>query len=387
MKKSFSLALRRAQLRPSPSFRLIPIADVAELDRRNLPDAGRESGWAGALAPTEPGWRRAQLVGAETVGLLESVARLRAAPAGCDDQVIARLLLDGVLELEWNGGCVSGPAAHPLCFASRPPRSRGWLGRLSLHALEYAAALGVHRPRTLAERLYRYNTLPASPQWRRRLPDAAAVARLVAGRSARVRVSRGWTTFTSADPGAPVWEVWERTGAPEPAPGRPTYKLYLSPEVTGVGDASRALRALPPACAPFALKQGGDLVTLLRSEKVVAYYTGLDELREAADRLATSLRGMRAQGVPFTVELGGSGLLSWGADPGDFAEPPGPLRQTSWRRWITARLGTALASALSAGAPVPAWQYALDRVSLDGVDPRSWTPPAWFWENGSRVAH
>jgi hypothetical protein len=119
----------------------------------------------------------------------------------------------------------------------------------------------------------------------------------------------------------------------------------------------------------------------------VAYYTRLDQLEAAAERLSATLRGLRAQGVPFSVALDKSGLLSWGADPGDRAEPPGPLRQTSWRRWVTARLGTALGSALAAGAPVPAWHFAIDRLSLEGVDPRRWTPPAWFWHPDPHVDH
>jgi len=386
MKSSFAGLLRSAALRLSPRFRLAPIAEIAALDQRNLPDAGRGSGWAGALVPVETGWRRAQLVSAETIGLLESLGHPARAPGRFDARVLARLLLDGVLELDGNGGTLSGPEAHPLCFPATRPAPRGALGRLSLQALQYAAALGTSRPRLLAERLYRYNSQPASPAWRRRIPDRAAAERVL-GPGALPRRAPGWTGFTSAEPGAPVWHVWERLGAGPPAPGAPSYKLYLSPELDGVAEASRALRGLPARCAPFALKQGGDLVTLLRSEKLVAYYTRLDQVEAAAERLARALRGMRAQGVPFTVALDASGLLSWGADPGDLAEPPGPLRQSSWRRWVTARLGTALGSALAAGAPVPAWHYAIDRLSLEGVHPRRWTPPAWFWHPGPHGDH
>jgi hypothetical protein len=303
-----------------------------------------------------------------------------------EPRIIARLLLDGILELDWDGRTLSGPEAHSVCFPATLPKPRTALGRLSLQGLQYAAALGSSRPRLLAERLYRYNSRPASPAWRRRIPDQGAAARVL-GPGALPRRAPGWTSFTSAEPGAPVWHVWERAGALVPPPGAASYKLYLSPELDGVAEASRALRALPARCAPFALKQGGDLVTLLRSEKLVAYYTRLDQLEAAAERLSATLRGLRPQGVPFSVALDKSGLLSWGADPGDRAEPPGPLRQTSWRRWVTARLGTALGSALAAGAPVPAWHFAIDRLSLEGVDPRHWTPPAWFWHPDPHVDH
>lgn len=368
-------------MRAARAYRFVPIEAVSELDRTSLPQGGAGSGWAGALVPEEAGWRRVQLITPETRALLASLRAEPRMPAGFDLAVLARLVLDGILELECEESFRSGPAAHGLFFPAEPPVPEGTVARLSLAALQYATALGNLPPRLLTERLYRYNTLPLSPEWRRRLPDARAVARLLeAGAPPRLRRhAPAWTTFTSAEPVGPVWEVWERTAAPAPQDEAPTYKLYVSPPVAGVGEASRALRALPAACAPFALKLGGDLPTLLRSEKLVAYYLELDQLLEGAARLGASLRGMPAQGVPFTVELEAGALLTWGADPGDVAEPPGPLRQTSWRRWITARLGTALATALAAGTPVPAWHYALDRVALEGVDSRRWTPPAWFF--------
>jgi len=381
--------LIRAPLRAVAGFRFVPIAAVSALDRASLPDAGAQSGWAGALTPEQPGWRRAHLITQETVELLDSLRHAAPIPAGSDPAGMARLVLDGIVEVEHAGEFRSGPAAHSLFFPSEAPPPSGPLGRLSLEALQYAMVLGTVQPLVLAQALYRYNTLPASPQWRRRLPDARAVARLLdAGRLQGKRRGRSaWTRWVSADKG-PVWEVWERRRAVLPPPGAPTYKLYVTPPVAAIAEARAAVLALAGTPgAPFALKLGGDLLTLLRSEKLVAYYTTLAELREGAARLRSALAGLPGQGVPFTAELGAGRLLSWGADPGDLAEPPGPLRQTSWRRWITARLATALATALAADSPVPAWQYALDRVSLDGVDPLGWTPPAWFWNGFESHAH
>lgn len=381
--------LASARVRAAACFRFVPIEAVSALDRGNLPDAGAESGWAGALAPDGSGWRRAHLITRETVDLLASLRRAPALPAGFDPAAIARLVLDGILEIEREGEFLSGPAAHSVFFRAEAPVPVGPLGQLSLDALQYAAVLGTAKPLVLAQCLYRYNTLPASPQWRRRLPDAPAVARLLDdAQLPGVRRGRSaWTRWVSEDKG-PVWEVWERTNAAIPPPGAPTYKLYLTPPVEAIAEARRAVLELAGTRgAPFAMKLGGDLLTLLRSEKLVAYYTTLDELREGAARLRSALGGLPGQGVPFTAELGAGRLLSWGADPGDLAEPPGPLRQTSWRRWITARLATALGTALAAGTPVPAWQYALDRVSLDDVDPQSWTPPAWFWNGFAIHAH
>lgn len=132
------------------------------------------------------------------------------------------------------------------------------------------------------------------------------------------------------------------------------------------------------------MKVGRDQHTVLRPDKLVAYFTSLDGVQEAATRLGTALTGMPAHGVPFTVGLTEDGLMSWAADPTDSIEPPGPRRRESWRTWVTDHLATAMASALDAGAPVPAWHYALDRVALDGVDPGRWAPPDRFTRRADR---
>jgi hypothetical protein len=89
-----------------------------------------------------------------------------------------------------------------------------------------------------------------------------------------------------------------------------------------------------------------------------------------AARLARALQGYSAHGVPFTAELGGDGLLSWGRDP-----PPDPAhgRQTlCWRSWITSRLAEGLmASAPVSGDPCA---EALSRIVSAGVDASTWAP-------------
>jgi hypothetical protein len=55
----------------------------------------------------------------------------------------------------------------------------------------------------------------------------------------------------------------------------------------------------------------------------------------------------------------------------------------SWRAWLTHRLASALAQAArEQAADVPAWQFAMDRVSLDGVNVAEWIPAARVKSNG-----
>jgi hypothetical protein len=121
-------------------------------------------------------------------------------------------------------------------------------------------------------------------------------------------------------------------------------------------------------------------VGLLRPDKIVAYFPDFERLAKAAEAVSARLGGVPAQGVPFTSEIGGDGLLSWGMDP-----PASELAawggRESWRLWLTHRLARALLAARSAEGLEP-WRFALERVRLEGIDTASWTPAASLWSRG-----
>jgi len=133
-------------------------------------------------------------------------------------------------------------------------------------------------------------------------------------------------------------------------------------------------------------KIGADLAGLLRPDKIVAYFPDFDALARAAQILCERLDGLPAHGVPFTAEIGGGGLLSWGMDPPrDEALPwSGP---ESWRIWLANRLARALLDARAQtgtvetdpaplNPPLAPWRFAVERLRLEGVDTDSWTPGA-----------
>ncbi|MGH7562650.1 MAG: hypothetical protein ACRENB_16710 [Gemmatimonadales bacterium] len=331
--------------------------------------------------PSGDGWRRVQLVSRQTVELLDALREPRGISSVTED-ALPRLVLDGLIEIESGGVTHSGPAAHSLFFhADTAAGPDGPLARLSIEALQYSAATGLTEPRALADRLYRHNSRPLSPAWRARLPDAASVSRLLeAGRrGAAARRRRSHDAVLESAGGRGVWRVWDRDGALQPSRSQVTFKLYVSVGLPAVGQALHATLALfDTKSAPFSIKVGRDLATLLRPDKLVAYFVRHEDLVESAARLARELGGMPAQGVPFTAVVDGSLLLSWAADPAIASEPPGPLRRGSWRGWVVTRLGAALATGNAAAGVVPPWRFALDRVSLDGVDPRTWTRADWL---------
>lgn len=256
-------------------------------------------------------------------------------------------------------------------MSSRAVNAAG-LSRLSRRAVEYAAALALDDVAELAGRLYRYNSLPVSPAWRRRVPDERAAIRLLAldrraARGGRRAASAGDTHRRA------IWQVWDAAAAPS---RRPTCKLYISPAPAETGEACLALLAeLGRPQGPVSVKVASDPASLLRPDRLIGYFATRAACLETARRMVPALAGMTAQGVPFTVPIGRSGLLSWGVDPPLELERSLPAGQRSWRGWVTARLAAAIVATRghAAGAAVAAG--ALTRLRAEGVDTRRWTPP------------
>ena len=119
-------------------------------------------------------------------------------------------------------------------------------------------------------------------------------------------------------------------------------------------------------------KVGRTLEGIARPDKLVVYLSHRDDLLEAARQLGPALSGLHAHGVPFTAEISGDGMLSWGIDP---PEGRSASRGGSWRAWVTERLAEYLAAA-GPGATAEPWRVALERLRLDGIDVRTWVPSA-----------
>lgn len=303
--------------------------------------------------------------------------RMLAPPGSRAAETLAGLVLDGVLEIEHRGRFVSGPAAHVALFGAESeelqPTSR--LARLSASALRYGHLLGFSDASALAARLYRFNTLPASPRARRRWPNASAVA-------AFLEVDRYLAGALSLAPAraSGAWLTWRHRGTRRPSQSQPHYKLYVSPVAEHLRDAFDEVMGLAAEIRAFECKIGCDLGGMLRPDKLVVYFRSFGDVRAAGDRMARALAGMQAQGVPFTADLAGDGLLSWGADPPRARFGAARHGGASWRTWVTRRLAEALVHAQRSGPdPVPPWRFARDRVALMGVDPVTWAPAPGMW--------
>jgi len=422
-------ALLAGVLRANPRYELVPLERLAAAERRQLAELRQEPDLYGVLRRRGDGpGPGARAVDCDTALLVLTLrepgplpAYLRAARDGAALRAVARLIADGVLEIASGGGAfVSGAAADALLATPGDLRrgGKGRLSELSHAALRHAQALPSDDPAVLAAKLYAYNRRPLTPRWRRRLGSPADVLGFLGlaagggdGAAAGRLVGRGgWSVGAAAGP----WWTWRRGGrrgaGPAATSGGAVYKLYASPQLEALAASGAPLLAALAATGPFQIKIGAEARALLRPDKLVAYFSSFERLSAAAEALAGRLDGMPVQGVPFTAEICGGGLLSWGVDP-----PPARSawqRSESWRQRLTRRLalailaartepawtprqpsppsrpdtaaaesgGDAAAAAAAAAVPMEPWEFALARLRLDGIDTGTWTPGALAWQ-------
>jgi hypothetical protein len=285
---------------------------------------------------------------------------------------IAQLILDGILEVDDGGTILSGAEAFELISGGPMGEPESRLAVLSRNALEYAANLGSAPSNVLSARLYMYNRVPLSARWRRTLADADAVeAYLGAGDRDTVRMlNEGWRRLPAEGAGE-VWMAWQSVRATHPRNAALTYKLYVSPVCEESRAGFSALVWSVARSAAFHFKVGRDVYGLLRPDKMVAYFWDFAELQTAAATLLEKLEGCPAQGVPFTAEIGGEGLISWGVDPPVASQSVPWLERESWR----SRVCNLLATALVVGKTP---EFAMERLRVEGIDPGTWAPNGSF---------
>jgi hypothetical protein len=383
------------ELRANPQYELVLFDRLEPELRRALAEFARDPGFYGVLRPGGEAGLATGLgvksVDRDTALLFLTLrepgplpAYVRAMSGEGAARVVAQLVADGVLEVGEGGAFLSGAAASRLLWDEGPGGEGrgGRLAELSLAALRYGQALAVSDPLKLSLRLYGYNRRPLNPRWKQLLPDAEAVERHLGigpGGPHRRLLDGGWSRTPSEG-----WISWRRRGVDSAAvlsSSGATYKLYISPEPEALADGfGRVLDALA-AARTQQFKIGADAAGLLRPDKIVAYFPSHERLAAAAAAVAERLDGTPAQGVPFTSEIGGGGLLSWGVDPP--ADSGSGQGRESWRLWLTHRLAVALLAgknaAFSGSKPgskpgSEPWRFAVERLRLEGVDTDSWTP-------------
>ena len=212
-------------------------------------------------------------------------------------KVVARLLLDGVLEIEHNGSFCSGAAARDVVLLPNTERPLGVLARLSIEALVYGQALEGLSVNELALRLYSYGRRPVSPAWQNKLPSEEAVKEYLGlGRDGPVQAALNETWLENLGTQR-FWRMWRprRDKAPSDNGG---YKLYVSAECGALPEVFLGtIQTLSGIPSVEGFKIGRDVYGLCRPDKLVAYFSRLEDLQVAASQLSERLQGSPAHGA------------------------------------------------------------------------------------------
>ena len=285
---------------------------------------------------------------------------------------LMRLVLDGVLEVEHQSAFVSGPNAGEILLGNLAYSGKGRIASLSIDALRYAEALGDLSIPDMTRRLYDFGRRPVTSAQKRSIHHAESDGFRDFLRVAWPALNTYWVRSNPTDA---YWMVWRPIRGNDNGE-RARFKLYVSP---GLDETAEALQAsaeiLGQSPGIRGLKLGRGISGLTRADKLVAYFSRIDDLQEAGCRLHRRLEGCLVHGVPFTAELSPDGLLSWGADPPRKA----PGQPGSWRLWLADKLATYLTAARRTKVSAPIWRFALGRLRLDGVNPDTWAPDVEFW--------
>ncbi|MBK8706344.1 MAG: hypothetical protein IPN33_24130 [Saprospiraceae bacterium] len=217
--------------------------------------------------------------------------------------VVARLVLDGILEMKANDRFVSGAAAQSALYredAAILP-SGGRLPAISEQAIRYALQLDGLDSRRIAQRLYGYNTMPAGPSAYSHLTDSRAVERFLrVATHTRKGLLNGWKKQTPTEQFG--WISWHKTSARIIHNGHlPTYKIYISPTIDDLPGVFQQFLHILPHIKLVSFKVGANREGVLRPDKLVVYFNRYDELTQAADVLKAALFCEHPQGVPFTA--------------------------------------------------------------------------------------
>jgi len=369
--------------------------------------AGTE-GAAAVLVPVAQGdGRRVKLVGQDTLDLLNLLRTPRRLPKNAepDDDAVIRLVLDDIIEVLADGVFRSGADAHrALGGRVSPAAGEGRLAQLSVLALQHAERLPVLDADRLAVSLYGFNRLPASAKAKQRWPGRDAVLATLRDHTvlqpeyrphaegSLSGSSSGASSGSSSGSSSKAWITWIDNGQAWQPSSSGTHKLYVSPAPDQLPEVFTALIPEILRLRPPVLKVGGDAYGILRPDKFVLYFADRSALTTFADAVTPLIAGREPHGVPFTAELAGDGLLSWGLDPPRPPSSPSSGRigeRASWRSWVTARLARAIVEAKRGNGPQPGvrpWQFALARIGLDGVDTRGWQADPSIWHRTGEVA-
>jgi hypothetical protein len=385
--------VRGLVFRANPAYELVVYDRLSPTEKSALSALTSDADFYGILRPKVPGLNL-KSVNRDLALLFSTMANPGTMPSYVEAELgrsfagfVTQLVLDQVFEVEHEGTFVSAASAQHLFGAERGHRPASRISELSQRAVQYAQHLDIDEAAVLGARIYFYNRQPASPQLAAEFLGEGRLAKHLGINEETpfgTRLKQKWSKVPE-EPTLQGWRMWRSKRRHKGKSGS-GYKLYVSPQTPSLGEAFRASADVFERTGVQQFKVGRDLHGILRPDKLVAYFSSEDDVRETGERLYAKLGGMPAHGVPFTCDLHGDGLLSWGMDPPRRTQVLPWQERQSWRLWVVNRLAIALLAAKARPSTnTEPWKFALDRVRFDGVETNSWMPAPDIFQRGGET--
>ena len=294
------------------------------------------------------------------------------------NEVLARLLLDNIIEIEWAGNYVSGPLALPAIYGEaifEEDKIPDHLSELSLKAIYYVWMLNETDLRSVSNRLYTFNTIPWDVSEKVAFKNKHTVKGFLFSKtdtSFTEAMEKQWKAFPDHDTN--YWLSWDRsfTAKKIQRNSKYTYKLYISPLVNDLPEVFKRFIPVISASDAFHFKAGATIEGILRPDKLVAYFYTFEALMQTTAILQQELSDFHAHGVPFSAQSDANGLLSHGADPPS-TDVLHSIEGGSWRTKIADQLALAI---LQAKKQQLNWQQTISFIRAvlltAGIDSNHW---------------
>lgn len=298
-------------------------------------------------------------------------------PTQQKNETIARLVLDDIIEIKWEGKFVSGTAATEAIFGgllfdeTTPPNQ---IAALSMQAIQYVWELPYNDVAAIADHLYAFNTIVWDAAMKQAFLQKNSIKQfLFPGIDIATDKWPGNSWLFSAGAEKKGWLSWMRPLKQNDDFSR-TYKLYISPLMEHMPAVIKKAMPVINASKAISFKTGSNLHGQLRPDKMIVYFTCMKDLTEAFQLFEKELHGFAAQGVPFTSQLDDTGLLSYGIDP-PAEEVLEQIEGGSWRTAVTDRLAACIAQTKRDGLNWPqSLLFIKAGLLTDSIDPISWEP-------------
>ena len=252
----------------------------------------------------------------------------------------------------------------------------GKIAHISDEALKYGQELCIDKISLLTSRLYFYNRLPLTSALLRRFSEEK-LSRffLMDEYGANYNIIRkNWKPLNVRGEFGKAWRSFDSLNEKPITYGSITYKLYLSMNMNSLREFLGEILNVLSFSNAFHFKYGKRITELLRADNFMIYFKQKSDLLKTAKLLQPIISKATPRGVPFTSELFGDGLLSWGIDPPH--QKKNLIPRTSWRLWVCNQLASFLIKFQknNMNTSFEPWQLAKKELDQIGIDTKTWTP-------------